>query len=107
MTYTVDWKSPTTAGGQTITMYAASILTNGNGNSSGDVTKQDQVSGTMPGPPALNASISAFKNITCNGGSDGSIITATNGLPPYNYLWVMDKLQRQLLDSTPNCIQLQ
>ncbi len=88
LTYTVDWKSPTTAGGQTITMYAASILTNGNGNSSGDVTKQDQVSGTMPGPPALNASISAFKNITCNGGSDGSItVTATNGLPPYNYLW--------------------
>ncbi len=88
LTYTVDWTSPATNLGQTITMYAAAILTNGNNNSSGDLLRQDDVSGTMPGPPPLNAIISAFKNVTCNGGFDGSItVSATNGVPPYTYLW--------------------
>lgn len=88
LTYTVDWTSPSVSTGQIVTMYGASILTNGNNSSSGDLLKQDEVSGNMPGPPPLGASITAFKNITCAGGADGSItVTATNGVPPYSYIW--------------------
>ncbi len=85
--YTVSWKSPPNASGQTIKMYAASILSNGNNMSSGDLTKTDIATGMLPGT-ALSASITSFKNITCNGGNDGSIaVTATNGNPPYSYQW--------------------
>ncbi|NOT36404.1 MAG: T9SS type A sorting domain-containing protein [Saprospiraceae bacterium] len=88
VTYTVDWTSPSISTGQMITMYGASILTNGSGNNSGDLLKTTETSGNMPGPAPLVASISAFKNVTCNGGSDGSItVTVTGGIPPYTYLW--------------------
>ncbi|MEP7195388.1 MAG: choice-of-anchor V domain-containing protein [Saprospiraceae bacterium] len=88
VSYTVNWKSPTIALGQTVTMYAAAILANGNTNSSNDLMKLDDVSGTMPGPPPLNALITGFTNVVCNSGFDGSIsVTATNGVPPYSYAW--------------------
>ncbi len=88
VTYTITWKSPNLAAGQTVTMYAASILANGNGNSSGDLQKLDQIQGTMPGPPPVQATISAFKNVTCGGGADGSLtVSPINGLPPYTFLW--------------------
>jgi large repetitive protein len=39
-------------------------------------------------PPALQASISYVKNITCNAGQDGGLgATASFGTPPYTYLW--------------------
>ncbi|MCC6816645.1 MAG: T9SS type A sorting domain-containing protein [Saprospiraceae bacterium] len=88
VSYTVDWTSPTNAAGQTVTIYGACILANGNSSSSNDLMKLDNVAGNMPGPPPLGGLISAFKNISCNGGVDGSITAmATNGVPPYSYLW--------------------
>ncbi|MEO6190995.1 MAG: choice-of-anchor V domain-containing protein [Saprospiraceae bacterium] len=88
VSYNVNWKSPATASGQTIKMYAASVLSNGNGSSSGDLIKTDQVSGTMPGPPPLSGVISSFLNLKCNNGFDGSIsVSAFNGVPPYTYQW--------------------
>lgn len=88
LTWTVDWTSPSTSQGQVVSMYAAANLANGNNNSSGDKIVSTDVSGTMPGPPPLSASISAFKNVSCFGGMDGTItVTASNGVPPYNYAW--------------------
>ncbi|MBK7812204.1 MAG: T9SS type A sorting domain-containing protein [Saprospiraceae bacterium] len=88
LSWTVNWEAPPVALGQMVTMYAASVLANGNGNSGGDRVEITEASGNLPGPPPLNATISNFKNISCFGGSDGFItVNATNGLPPYTYEW--------------------
>ena len=45
-------------------------------------------SGTMNGPTALIASITASSNVNCNAACDGNATaTANGGTPPYSYLW--------------------
>ncbi|HRI00432.1 MAG TPA: T9SS type A sorting domain-containing protein [Saprospiraceae bacterium] len=88
VSYTVVWKSPVFASGNTISMYVCSILSNGNGNNGGDEEVLSSVSASLIGSSPVNAVISSFSNISCNGGADGSIkVTASSGQTPYNYLW--------------------
>ncbi len=43
---------------------------------------------TISQPVQVSAIISAFTNVTCNGGSDGSAtVSASGGTPGYTYLW--------------------
>ena len=43
---------------------------------------------TITEPSAVTAGISAFTNVTCNGGNDGSLtVTAGGGTGTYNYIW--------------------
>jgi hypothetical protein len=86
--WTVTWTAPNMAAGQVVTMYTAAIIANIPNGNSNDLMDLSQVSGNMPGPPPLGASITQFKNISCNGFADGSItVTPTNGVPPYSYNW--------------------
>ncbi|HQX43140.1 MAG TPA: T9SS type A sorting domain-containing protein [Saprospiraceae bacterium] len=86
--WTVTWTAPTMASGQVVTMYTAAIIANIPNGNSNDLMDLAQATGNMPGPPPLGASITQFKNISCNGFTDGSItVLATNGVPPYSYNW--------------------
>ncbi len=43
---------------------------------------------TISQPPALVANVTAFTNVNCNGGNNGSAnINAVGGTPPYTYNW--------------------
>ncbi|MDQ3142298.1 MAG: T9SS type A sorting domain-containing protein [Bacteroidota bacterium] len=86
--YTAKWTSPNSAAGNTVTMYASSILSNGSGNNSGDLMVQDFTSGTMPPPAPPSASITQKKDPSCFGGMDGTMtVTASGGSGSYSYLW--------------------
>jgi gliding motility-associated-like protein len=62
------------------------------GNYSGTAVDANgcQVSGpvVINQPPLLTAVVDTLKNVSCNGGSDGSAgIVASGGVPPYQYHW--------------------
>ena len=43
---------------------------------------------TVTQPNAVNATIAVNSNVSCNGGSDGSVtVSASGGTAPYTYLW--------------------
>lgn len=88
ITYTVVWRSPG-ATGQTVTMYAASIMADKNGNTNdNDLLLTSQASGTLPQAPNVTATITQMKNPTCYGFTNGTMtVTASNGTPPYTYAW--------------------
>lgn len=82
--YTYSWnttpaQTTSTATGLGLGNYAVTI-TNGIG-----CTSTTSATIIQPSPIALASSIS---NVTCNGGSNGSVsLTATGGTGPYTYLW--------------------
>ncbi len=87
--WTFDWKSPNGPNGAVITLYFAGNFANGNNSTSGDAIENASISGTlMGGGTPLSASISAKTNVSCFGGSNGSMtVTAAGGTSPYTYLW--------------------
>ncbi len=89
VSWNFDWKSPNGPNGTTVTMYFAGNFANGNNSSSGDAIENSSFSATiMGGGTPLTASISSKTNVSCFGGSNGSItVTANGGSTPYTYLW--------------------
>ena len=88
VTYTVDWTSPSSGGGE-ITMYAAALLANGNGGSSGDVTVTTTSAGNfMGGGGQITVDVTGT-DVSCFGGNDGSAtaIASGGGGGPYTYSW--------------------
>lgn len=79
----------TGATGQTVTMYAASMMADKNGNTNdNDLLLTSQASGTLPQAPNVTATITQMKNPTCYGFTNGTMtVTASNGTPPYTYAW--------------------
>jgi len=73
----------------------ATTATNNNiaaGNYSVTVTDNNgctaTANGTITEPPVLAGSVSTDANVSCNGGTDGSLtVIPSGGTPPYNYLW--------------------
>ncbi|MFH1320599.1 MAG: PKD domain-containing protein [Bacteroidota bacterium] len=81
--YSYSW-SPTGGSGQTATGLSENTytvtVTDSNGCS-------NTASITITDPDLLNATISGT-NVSCSGGSDGSItVNASGGTPPYSYIW--------------------
>ncbi|MFZ4633067.1 MAG: choice-of-anchor V domain-containing protein [Saprospiraceae bacterium] len=84
-----DWTAPAAAAGNTIKFYFIGNFTNGNGGSSGDNAFDElNTFSFQPGASPVSASISSFENVSCNGGSDGSVTAqGAGGTPPYSYSW--------------------
>ncbi len=88
VSYTVDWTSPAGPIGETITMYAAGNVANGNGNTTGDEIVTTQKAGVLSnGPPT--ATITTSTNVSCNGGIDGSATAQASGGAggPFSFMW--------------------
>jgi large repetitive protein len=82
--YTYSW-NPSGNTGSTATGLSVGIYT---------VTVTDNngctytITANVPSSSGLNANITASTNISCNGGTNGSItVTASGGTSPYTYLW--------------------
>ncbi len=72
----------------------------------------------IPEIPALEFSFDQVENVNCNGGSDGSLTTITNGgVSPYTYLWNNGDTNAQIQNLTEgnyevtvtdanNCVQI-
>lgn len=88
VSWTFQWTAPTGPNGLVITLYGVGNFTNGNGNSAGDAAFPTSVSGTLVAnnpPPNL---VVTSTNVTCNGLNNGTATaTASDGTPPYTYLW--------------------
>ncbi|MEO6191019.1 MAG: choice-of-anchor V domain-containing protein [Saprospiraceae bacterium] len=84
-----NWTSPSGPGGAVITMYCASNMANGDGSSGGDFIVNSSQSGTMAsGGVPLSVMITSKKNVSCNGGSDGTATAAASGgTTPYTFNW--------------------
>jgi hypothetical protein len=89
VSWNFNWTSPNGPNGSVITMYFASNLANGNGNTSGDKIINANKSGTMMGGGTpLSVVITSKKNVSCNGGDNGEATASANGgNPPYSYTW--------------------
>lgn len=89
VSWTFNWTAPATASGNIIKFYYAGNFGNNNNNDSGDHPVEFLT--TYPFAAAadpVTATISAFSNVTCNGGNNGSVtVTAAGGTAPYTYAW--------------------
>ncbi|MDX1410109.1 MAG: SprB repeat-containing protein, partial [Saprospiraceae bacterium] len=87
--WTFDWTAPAGPQDDTITMYAAGAITNGDNKESGDDTKLTSISATLlTGGSELAAFISDKADVSCNGLNDGfATVSASGGKPPYTYKW--------------------
>lgn len=86
-TYNFTWTSPSSAAGNTVTLYTAALMGNGSG-SGNDRTLTTSVSGTLmsASPPSVN--ITGSTNVTCNGANDGTASAqGSGGSAPYTYAW--------------------
>lgn len=67
------------------------VLTDASGNtlaSGGSFGSSETTNFCLSTTPSLSVSIAEQMNVSCNGGSDGSVTAATtNGNSPYNYNW--------------------
>jgi hypothetical protein len=100
VTWTVDWIAPSGPNMDAITFYAAGIVANGNGNNSGDLFATITGSGTlMATADPLSVTISNSENVLCHGDASGSATaTASDGTPPYTYLWSNGEGGQTILD---------
>ena len=88
VSWSVDWTAPTNGPTGNISFYAASVLANGNGSTSGDGVVTTSEAGSFVGAPPLVANITSSMDVSCNGDMDGSAtVMATGGNMPYSYLW--------------------
>jgi uncharacterized protein (DUF2141 family) len=83
-----NWKSPVSAGGNTIKFYFIGNFCNGNNNTSGDVAFSFSETYAFAGAPPLTVSITNVNHVSCFGGNNGSATAEpSGGTPPYTYLW--------------------
>lgn len=89
VSWTVDWTSPAGPNNEDITFYAASILANGNGGTSGDQMTLIDATGTLDVPVTpLSLTIVFINDVSCPGINDGSAeIMINGGTPPFNVTW--------------------
>ncbi|HMS30021.1 MAG TPA: T9SS type A sorting domain-containing protein [Saprospiraceae bacterium] len=88
VSWTVNWKAPSSAGGNTITATTCAIIADIPSGNSNDLQVTDEVSGTFMSLPPLTVNVTSFQNLTCAGSADGSItVSASGGTGPYNYDW--------------------
>lgn len=87
ITYNCDWTSPA-SGNTNVTMYAAGLLANGNGGTSGDETVTTMALGSMMGGGQILVDV-VGTNVSCFGSSDGTATAAAmgGGGGPYTYNW--------------------
>lgn len=98
--WTVTWTSPAGPPDEMITFYAAGNVANGNFNTSGDLIVNSSGSGMLDGGagPLMVEIINAM-DPSCAGGEDGSALAdATEGMPPYTYLWSNGQNSAQLMN---------
>jgi len=103
VSWEVDWLSPTTPGGETITFYTASIIGNGAG-SGGDRTvlntAQGTLDGTAPDPPVAMVTTT---DSGCNGDNNGTAsVTVTDGTPPFSFLWSNGEITQTISNLAPD-----
>lgn len=86
--WTVNWKAPDAGSSQTIKLYTAANIANGNNNNDGDWIVTNQYSGQFtPAPDPLTVTMSG-NSVLCFGESTGSATaTPAGGTPPYGYTW--------------------
>lgn len=83
-----NWKSPLTAGGNTIKFYFIGNFTNGNNNSTGDFPVEAVETYNFNGPPPVTATIISATNVSCFGGNNGNAtVEGGGGVAPYTYAW--------------------
>lgn len=101
ITWTTDWTSPAT--GNTITVYAASVIANGNGGNSGDLAVFSTASAPMSGGGTpLTVMVTEDNPTLCFDSNDG-IATATpmGGIMPYTYAWDNGETNAQAVALSP------
>lgn len=89
VTWTATWTSPSGPPNTTLTMYAVGNIANGNGTTTGDRIRTQQLTGTlMGGGPELSVTINVNNHVLCNGQSNGSATAVPEGgSMPYSYMW--------------------
>ncbi len=88
VSWVFNWKSPVSAGGNTIKFYFIGNFCNGNGNTSGDVAFNFSETYAFAGAPPLTVSITNVNHVSCFGGNNGSATAEpSGGTPPYTYQW--------------------
>lgn len=88
VSWVFNWKSPASAGGNTIKFYFIGNFCNGNGNTSGDVAFAFSETYAFAGAPPLTVSITNVSHVSCFGGNNGSATAEpSGGTPPYTYQW--------------------
>lgn len=89
ISWTVNWTAPMVQGNETVTFYGASVIANGNGGSSGDLTVSSQTTTNVQGnSPPLSVIIISQNNPDCFGENTGNATAeASGGTPPYDYIW--------------------
>ena len=88
VSWEVDWLSPASPGGETITFYTAGLIANG-GGATGDRTVLNTAQGVLDGttPDPLVAMVTTT-DVGCNGDNDGTAsVTVTGGTAPFAFAW--------------------
>ncbi len=89
VSYNVDWTSPAGPNNESITLYAAGVIGNGNSSRTGDFVVFNQTTATLVGGiTPLSVTTSLINDVTCNGGTNGSATAnPSGGTPGYTYMW--------------------
>lgn len=89
VTWTFNWQAPLNPGSNSITIYYAANITNGNNRDNGDhPVSGSAVFSITPLLQPLTAGIQNQTDVSCKGGSNGSVsLVASGGNPPYSYQW--------------------
>lgn len=89
VTWTFNWQAPPNPGSNSITIYYAANITNGNNRDNGDhPVSGSAVFSITPLLQPLTAGIQNQTDVSCKGGSNGSVsLVASGGNPPYSYQW--------------------